>query len=172
MQSENDYFVGGFVWSSTKSKINNKYLKYSYIEEYKYTDIIGHINDFYKDYNLNLNIWVDYFFLNSNDTGYNKISDIEFIFVHTQASNRTIDIDLSTFIDKYLIICANKNYYDKKNENYDLANIFVNKPINFYISIILNAKKIFVVDSSFSCIIYPLKNSKKLKANEINIYNR
>jgi hypothetical protein len=74
--------------------------------------------------------------------------------------------------DEYLIICANKNMYNKGNKKYELANIFVNILIMYYVSIIKNADIIRVIDSCFACILLPLLDKNKLKTNNIEIINR
>ena len=43
--------------------------------------------------------------------------------------------------------------------------------INYYDTII-NANEIYVIDSCFSCIVYPLLITKKLKAHKVEIIDR
>ena len=103
------------------------------------------------------------------------INNKNIIFIHTQGSNRSINID--NIIKKYIndsdtiLICANKNLYPENNINYKLADIFVNIKIINYIDIIKNSNEIHVINSCFSCIVYPLNIMKKLKTTSVIIYD-
>ena len=47
--------------------------------------------------------------------------------------------------------------YAIENIQYKLANNYINLPVAYYIDIIKNSKDIHVIDSCFSCIVYPLQ---------------
>lgn len=162
-----------------KSKItNNNFLNYIPNDEH-YKIEYDFIRQFYWDINLDLKIYYEYFKINSTKDSidlYDKVKEYNIYFIHTQASDMKIDISNYTneylYDDKWIIICANENMYNNQSYKYNLANEFINIPIAHYIDIILNAKKIYVVNSCFSCIIYPLKETKKLLSETTNIYNR
>jgi hypothetical protein len=96
--------------------------------------------------------------------------------MHTQASDMTLD--LSSVAQKYenepnhIIICANKNAYAAEHPNYLLADKYVNLKVAHYIDIIKNAAAIHVINSCFSCIVYPLMLGKKISPKEFALYNR
>lgn len=74
--------------------------------------------------------------------------------------------------NKYIIICANENVYNENQTYFEIANKFVNIPIQNYIDIIKNACEIFVIDSCFSCIVHPLSVLNKLNTKKIEYYHR
>ena len=172
-----DIFIsGGCHKSYLKNRIRNKKLNKivnnnNHIFKYKF------IIDFYTHINLDFSIYYDYYILYENNRSielFNKVKDYKLIFLHTKSSNREINIDMNKYIndEQYLIICANKNMYNKNHKKYELANLFVNILIMYYVSIIKNAGMIKVIDSCFACIILPLLNKKKLKTDNIEIINR
>jgi hypothetical protein len=135
------------------------------------------IIDFYTHINLDFSIYSLFFYISNTDNSiklYKKLENYKIIFCHTLSSNKEIFIDLTNYInnDDYIIICPNKNYYNIKNTKYKIAQEYVNLPIVYYITIIKNANIIHTIDSSFSCIIYPLKMINELKAIEIKIHSR
>lgn len=144
---------------------NNKNFKYNFIV------------DFYTDINLDFSIYYNYYILYENNISielYNKVKDYKLIFLHTKSSNKEIEIDVNEYINnnKYLVICVNKNMYNKDSKEYEIANLFVNILIIYYASIIKNAHIIKVIDSCFSCMILPLLNKNHLKADNVEIINR
>ena len=60
--------------------------------------------------------------------------------------------------------------YTLENKHYKLANTYINLPVAYYIDIIKNSKEIHVIDSCFSCIVYPLQLSGLLN-NVVKIYD-
>jgi hypothetical protein len=139
----------------------------------------NHITQFYNDIMLNDTIYFNYFnILNSekSELYYSKIQQYKIIFLHTKASNRKINFN--EVINKYLndentiIICANENIYENTHSKYLLADEFVNIYIQYYINIIKNATEIYIIDSCFSCIVYPLHITKKLMATNVVINER
>ena len=98
------------------------------------------------------------------------------MFIHTQAFDKTIDLSniVDLFINKetYIIICPNKNLYDKTHANYELAEKYIMLRVADYIDIIKKAEEIHVVNSCFSCMVYPLLLAKKLSASKCIIYDR
>jgi hypothetical protein len=88
--------------------------------------------------------------------------------------NINLDHIIDKFIndDTYLIICANKNVYSEDDLKYNSANKFVNIPLQHYIDTIKNSKEIHVVNSCFSCIVYPLYKTNRLPDSNVNIISR
>ena len=62
--------------------------------------------------------------------------------------------------------------YNENDEYYTIAESFVNLFVADYIDIITSAEEIHVIDSCFSCIVYPLLNTKRLSAKKCCIYER
>ena len=170
----NDIFVCGCHTEYVSSKITNPTILH-YIQNN--TNIkYGHIFDFYNCIGLDTYIYVNYFNIPSTTITtdyYYKIKKYNIMFVHTQGSNRSIDISniTNSFInDDNIIICPNKNMYTLENKHYKLANTYINLPVAYYIDIIKNSKEIHVIDSCFSCIVYPLQLSGLLN-NVVKIYD-
>ena len=164
-----------------KSRITNRALL-NYIPNDKHYSINQdwpHIRDFYKNIGLDLSIYYEYFDIPSpfpyTNTP-NITEEYNIIFAHTKASDR--EIQIPDVIAKYtddentIIICANKNVYPTNHPKYELANQYINIPIAHYIDIIKQATEIHVVDSCFSCIIYPLQQTNCLTATMVTIYDR
>jgi hypothetical protein len=173
-----DIFISGIHKNYFKSRITHpELLKYQ--KNNLYSLEYSHIYDFYNDIGLDTKIYVENFNLEGNQISleyYNDIKNYNIVFLHTKGSNRSINlsniIDLYKNKDDYLIVCANENVYDKDISNkYDIANKYVNIKIMYYIDIIKNSKIIHVIDSCFSCIIYPLILSKQIIPDEYKIYN-
>ena len=175
--NDKDLLICGAHKNYFKSIITNKKLL-EYVPNNKHYNVkFSHLEDFYNDIHLDISIFYEYFHINStvNSTFYyNKINKFKIVFCHTKASDKEIFIDVTNFVndDNYIVICSNKNMYSIDNSKYNLANEFVNLLLTDYIDIILNSSKIFVIDSSFACIIYPLHGINKLKADEVNIITR
>jgi len=150
------------------------------ISNFNLPERFSFIKMFYCDINLNLNIYINYFhFIHNNELYelYKKISNYNIIFLHTLSSMNELNLDkqIESYLSdtNYLIICANKNFYDISHEKYLLANdyIFLQTVFHYYY-LILNAEIIHVIDSSISCIVLPLFYKKELKSKNVNIYNR
>lgn len=172
-------FVSGFHKTYINSIITHPEL-INYKETNKnYTIDYNFIEDFYTDINLDLSIYYEYFNIESSKISkelYKSIENYNIIFMHTKSS--TTEIDLNNIINKYinnelyLIICANKNVYNEDNIKYYFAQKFVNIPIQNYIDVIINSKEIYVIDSCFSCIVYPLSKTNRLASSNIHIISR
>lgn len=172
-----DIFISGYHKTYLRSKITNSdFLKYE-----RNDDLIeieyDFIRQFYRDNNLDLSIFYTHFKINSCLESlelYQLVKTFNIYFTHTQSSTNKIDFPDYDFVNKpdWLVICANENVYDITSSKYDIANKFVNIPVAFYIDVILNANKIFVIDSCFFAIVYPLKKTNTLSAETIQICNR
>jgi len=173
-------FISGYHKSYINSIITHDEL-INYKPSYKnYSTNYSFIEDFYKDINLDLSVYYEYFDIESSIISkkyYDEIKNFNIVFLHTKSSSNEIDLD--HLIDEYkndestLIICANKNYYNREdNFKYDLVNNYINIPVPYYIDIIKNSEKIYVIDSCFSCIVLPLHKTNRLKASEVKIISR
>jgi len=179
--TNDDLFVSGGHKGLSSSRITHsellKYKKNVNPIPVKY----NHIHMFYDDIGLDTDIYVNYFDIQSTEQSlqrYHAIQHYNIIFLHTQASNRKIQ--LTSIIDKYkdqedyIIICADENVYLKEDSKYSIANQYINLLIYEYIDVIKNATSIHIVDSCFACIVYPLllSNSKRLHSEDVHIYDR
>lgn len=178
---ENDIFISGYHKSYLKSKISHSELVEYKINNrgYKPPDFLKEMTQFYYDINLDMSICVNNYKINiCEDTLINELKNkYKLIFVHTEASDN--EIDLSFVLDQYinnnnyLIISANKNYYNMKDEKYNLVNNYIKlNTIIDYCYIIINSEQIHIVNSCFSCLIYGLLMEKKIDIKKINIYDR
>jgi len=173
-----DLFICGFHKSYLKSRITNpRLLEY----QNNYDDDITYdfIKSFYQDIGLDLSIYYNYFDISSckiSENLYNNVKKYKISFFHTQASNRQINLESIVLPfaqnSNYIVICANKNFYNEQDDKYDIANEYVNQKVAHYIDIIKNAEVIHVIDSCFSCIVYPLQYRNKLIAKECVIHTR
>jgi hypothetical protein len=160
---------GSCIKSYLKSHITHPELLKYQRNNSKYIIKYNHIIEFYNDIGLDTSIYVDYFNIESSiisKTYYDGINNYKIIFLHTLGSNRKINVtnDINRFKnrDEYIMICANENVYNTNNSKYTVAEKYVNLKIAYYIDIIKNAEIIHVIDSCFSCIVYPLLLSKKI----------
>jgi hypothetical protein len=162
-----------------KTKITNKRLLEYKPNDKQYTinPTWPHIKDFYQNIGLDASIYYEYFDIPSQSTPIPNITEeYNLIFAHTKASDR--EIQISDVIAKYInaentiIICANKNVYPSDHSKYELANQYINIPIAHYIDIIKRSTEIHVIDSCFSCVVYPLQQTNRLRATTVTIYDR
>jgi hypothetical protein len=173
-----DLFISGNHTSYLKSRITHpsllKHIKNNGDYSCKYT----HITQFYNDNGLDLSIYFEYFNIESSEKSieyYEQIKQYKIVFLHTKASNREINLNNIVQLyntDEYIIICANKNVYALGTDKYELANKYINIYVAYYIDIIKNAEIIHVIDSCFSCIIYPLITTNKISPKECKIYDQ
>ena len=176
---KDDILICGFHKTYLTSRINNpKLLEYKKNNDYKIR--FSFIKKFYEDIGLDLSIYYNYFDISSSLTSnklYQEISHYKIAFFHTQSSDGEINIEniISSFKSKseYIVICANKNVYKlEEEEKFSIAAKYVNEKIAYYIDIIKNADVIHVIDSCFTCIVYPLQCTNKLIASECVIHPR
>jgi hypothetical protein len=186
----NDILICGCHTQYISTKINHRsLLKYRNINN-KYTidfDTLTSSNyyfieNFYKNINLNLTHFFDYFYIPSTSQSvqlYNSIKNYYIVFIQLKSSNG-ISLNIQNLINKYLhdkntiLICNDLNIYDK-NINplfFDLAQQFVYNYIIHYYDTILNSNEIYIIDSCFTGIVLPLAKTNKLKANTVRIILR
>ena len=164
-----------------KSRISHPML-INYKKNNIYNLKYDHIYKFYDSINMDTSIYVNYFDIESNEISkkyYNDIKKYDIIFLHTRGSNRSINLNevINLHIDneKSIIICANENIYQANNPKHSdkflISQNYVNIKVCHYIDVIKNAKYIYVINSCFACIVYPLVLSLRIKPLEYVIYN-
>lgn len=192
----NDIFGCGFFRNSCFCKITNeKFLNCNIIDK-KYTiefdsltnDNFFFIENFYKDINLNLTYFYEYFYLPQTKESYELYSSVKnyyIIFIQLKCSDgRTINI--SNLLQKYLynkdtiIICIDVNLYDipDKSTNadietkYNICEKFIYQKMIYYIDLIKNSDEIYIIDSCFTGIVLPYAKTNQLKTNIVKIIFR
>ena len=182
----NDIFVSGFVFNN---KIGNKIthpvlLHYCNINlrNNNFNEILYRlIKDFYQQINLDLTIYYNYFDVSIRQEAvdlYRNIQGYRIVFLHFISSCGPACIPDNEwrhiYGEQYLIINPDKNHYDPNTSRgkHDLANRYLNLLVLDYISIILHASDIYVCDSSFANLIYPLRKRGLLAADNLIIYDR
>lgn len=175
LDTDTDIYICGCHKNYLKNKINNPKCNVDSDISLKWS----HIQQFYNDMNLNLDIYYKYFDIKNSSTSlklYNDIKHLNIIFCHTQASTNKININnfINPYLqnDEFIVICSNENLYSNEHKYHMLVNCYVDLMICHYIDIIKQAYKIFIIDSCFACIVYPLELSKNLNANEIIYFER
>ena len=181
--TSNDIFIAGFVHKNRlklQRVTNQKFLQYKPDDKH-YIVKWAHIRDFYHDIGLDLSVYYEYFHILSPSIPsipsiHDPIEKHNIVFAHTKEIDNEIQIPnaISKYIndENTIIICANKNVYPNGHSKYELANQYVNIPIVNYIDIIKRATEIHIVDSCFSCIVYPLQQTNRLSATTVTIYDR
>ena len=190
----NDIFICGTHKSYLKNKITNQeFLNFKIIDK-NYTidfdtlttDNYDFIESFYKDINLNLTYFYEYFYIPSTQESldmYNTIKNYYIVFIQLKSSEG-ISLNIYNLLNKYLhdsntiLICNDKNLYDINNKTNDieikfnLCKQFVYNKIINYNDVIKNSDEIYIIDSCFTGIILPYLKTNKLKANTIRIILR
>ena len=171
-KNENRNFYKKNINFNSLSSLDNT----SYKEPYYFL-----IQHFYNEINMYLSIYYDYFYIPSTSQSwelYKVIKDYKVVFLHFASSCGSAYIPDNEwkhiYNDEYLIINPNKNHYDPTISltKYELANQYLNLLSLDYIDIILNASDIYVCDSSFAAMIFPLRIKDRLKADNMIIYDR
>jgi hypothetical protein len=186
--TSNDIFISGECFNYLKKykRISipiNQYQNKSIDKQYAYNKnnyIYTLFSNFYNDYNLSIDVYFDYFVFISNENSrklYNLISNYYIIFIQLQSSDNK-NLNITNLLKKYLdndnviLICNDKNLYNEKSEKYNICKNFIMTDFINYYDTIINANEIYVIDSCFSCIVYPLLITKKLKAHKVEIIDR
>jgi len=186
---KNDIFVCGLHKRYLTTKITNQKLLDEEIVDTNYTidwdtltsENYSFIEEFYKDINLNLTHFFDYFNIDSTRKSrkmYESVSDYYIVFIQSNTSNETA-LNINNLIEKYidddtvLLVCNDRNLYkDKKSKKYELARQFVYNKLVYYIDVIKNSDEIYLIDSCFIGIVLPLLKTNKLKADKVRIILR
>jgi hypothetical protein len=121
---------------------------------------------FYEQLNIDFSNYKKKFIKKSiHNDNFELIKNTKYIFLHTMASNYEYTPKIIT---DYLIICPNKNMYNKDHKFFELAQLFINLPFFEYTDIIENASELHLINSSFFCYSLLLD----LKANIKKCYCR
>jgi hypothetical protein len=167
--------------ASFNNKITNeKFLRYEQNTKWEtpYYYLIPH---FYDSINLNMSIYYDYFHIPSTPQSwalYKKIKDYKIVFLHFVSSCGETHIPDNEwphiYNEEYLIINPDKNHYTLTDSpiKHDLVNQYLQLLSVDYIDVILHASDIYVCDSSFASMIFPLRIKQLLKADNFIIYDR
>ena len=171
-----DIFVSGYHKSYVTKRITHPDLLHYKQDNKNYTVDYSFICEFYYDIGLDLSIYYEYFDIKSTDISkkyYESIKNYKIIFIHSKGSDRETNYD---YIyekyknnNEYLIICTNKNMYDKDHALYAIADKYVNLYVTWYIDIIKQAELFYMVDSCFACIISPLMMTNQISKDKVNI---
>jgi hypothetical protein len=131
----------------------------------------------FDDLNINRNVIKTHFYIKNTDISiklYNMVSDTDYIFICNETSNGDLfnidEILLKNNIDKNnkLVICSNKNIYEKEHKYFNIANEFVYKSNNIllidYKLVLENASFIILSDSALFIftILLNLKSKKNI----------
>jgi hypothetical protein len=188
MNNNIDIFVCGFHKSYLKSKITNvNFLNHPKIDKNYTIDYspltklnYSFIENFYKDINLNLTYFFEYFYLTDCDISkqlFNSVKDYYLVFIQATASTGA-KLNLSNLTNKYihddnvLLICSDINIYSKDHKKYNLAQTFIFNHLVNYVDTIKNSDEIYMIDSCFLGIVLPLLKTNQLKAKNVQIILR
>jgi len=183
-----DIFVSGNHKGYLKNKITNKDFLNCKIIDKKYTidwDTINSnnysfIEGLYKDINLNLTYYYEYFYLPSTDESkklYESVNKYYLIFIQYKSSTGET-LNISNLIKKYInddnsiLLCNDMNLYPETHKKHPLAQHFVYNKIINYLDTIKNCDEIYLIDSCFIGIVLPLLKTNKLKTKKIRIILR
>jgi len=174
-----DIFASGMHKQYIQNRITHPDLLSYKQNDKNYNIEFSHIRDFYYDIGLDLSIYYDLFEINSTDISkkyYEELKDYKIIFIHSKASNCEVKYDdvyeKYKNNNEYIMICANKNMYDRGHPFYELADKYVNIYIAWYIDIIKHAELLYMIDSCFSCIVYPLMITNRIPKDKVHLHLR
>jgi len=127
-------------------------------------------NSFYDDMELYRHYRTEYFYVPSFKESLEMLEAVrniseEYILIHQKSSQKTIDIfsELVKAHPDIPILDINTNNYEKEHKFYDVAELVVNKPMLLYKDLIIAAKEIYCLESSFYCFASHLDLSKVSK---------
>lgn len=146
------------------------------------------IEGFYRDLNLNLTYFFEYFSCPSTKESleyYKLVKKYDnIIFIQLVCSDGR-KLNITQLLEKYLhdknsiIVCCNSNIYDIQNKTDDIVEkynicqrILDNSKIINYNDIILNSNEIYIIDSCFTGIVLPYAKTNRLKAHKVRIICR
>lgn len=145
--------------------LNQKFRKDSFCDHF--------LSQMYKNAFLDMKIFSDFFYIPNTEKSqelYNSVKNYKTIFVHEQSSTESSKFEefINQNEENTLVVCSNRNYYTQ-GVNFELAQQFINIPLIDYYETILNSKKIYIIDSCFSCIVIPSLINKTLKTDKVYI---
>lgn len=119
---------------------------------------------FYDDVKLDYSIFWDYGTIMDTKESKELYEELikhkiqDYIVIHTGSSGGEVfnlqELEYKWNIDRHttFIIDVERNRYDTTHPFYQIAQIFVNKPLIYYKDTLINASQIYVTDSSFFCL--------------------
>lgn len=192
----NDILVCGCHKSYIKSKItNNDFKKYIHTDKNYTIDIdtinssnYNFINNFYKDINLNLTYFYEYFYLPTTKESiemYKKVQNYYIIFIQLKSSCGK-ELNIKNLLKNNLhnkntiLLCNDKNLYDIPEYDktpdtelkYNICKHFLYNKIVHYKDVIQNSDEIYIIDSCFIGIVLPYFKTNQLKANNVRVIKR
>ncbi len=119
---------------------------------------------FYKDVKIDHNIFWEYFHIPNfpeSEQLYSLLTGIDYIFVHNTCSSGEV-FSVNKIKSDTLIINPCNSCYADTHKYYELSKKFIGHPLPHYKECIINAKEIYLSDSSFMCmaINLPVKTDK------------
>ena len=124
-------------------------------------------HSFYDDLSLPRTIRTSYFYVPDFQEGLeilNTIQEVskEYILIHQKSSQKTIDIfsELAKANPEIPILDINLNHYSSEHKFHQIGELVVNKPMIIYKQLIMGAKEIYCLESSFYCFASHLDLSK------------
>jgi hypothetical protein len=115
-------------------------------------------HSFYDDLGIPRSVRTNYFYVADFVEGYELFNAItalskDYILIHQKSSQKTIDIfsELAKANPDIPILDININHYSPEDKFYSVAELVVNKPMILYKQLIMGAKEIYCLESSFYC---------------------
>ena len=111
-------------------------------------------HSFYTDMGLDSNIRTDYFH-HANSPESEILADQldePFIIVHESKSSTNIDLSRNFNLDRQLVLNIGRNMYPAGHKYYNVAQLFVNKPLHCYIDALQQAEELHLIESSLACL--------------------
>jgi hypothetical protein len=190
--SDKDVYISGFCHTNRlSSQIKHpKILEYQQLEknntnyDFFYDSMdYSFIKNFYNDLKIGADIYFEYFRIDTTEISlklYDMVKNYRIIFLQINCSSQGQKLKIDGLKEKYLnndkviLICTSENLYDKEiyPTKHEICNNFIFKKLVNYIDVIINSDEIYVTDSCFSCIIFPLKKLGLLKADPFRIIYR
>lgn len=115
-------------------------------------------HSFYDDMELHRHYRTEYFYVPNFKESLEMLEAVqniskEYILIHQKSSQKTIDIfsELVKANRDVPVLDINTNNYEKTHKFYYVAELVVNKPMLLYKHLIIAAKEIYCLESSFYC---------------------
>ena len=194
---ENDIFICGFCHTSyLQSKITQPELvNYKHIDKNYTIDFdtltsgnYSFIADFYRDINLNLTYFYEYFYLPTTKEAielYKTVQAYYIIFIQLKSSDGK-ELNIKSLLEKHLydkntiLLCNDKNLYDIAGQEkiadtkikYNICQSFMYNKLVHYKEVIQNSDEIYIIDSCFIGMVLPYLKTNQLKAKKVRIIRR
>jgi hypothetical protein len=170
--------------------VNYKHIDKNYTVDFDTltTGNYSFITDFYRDINLNLTYFYEYFYMPTTKEAielYNKVKNYYIIFIQLKSSDGK-ELNIKNLLEKYLqdantiLLCNDKNLYDIQEQDktadtkikYNICQNFMYNKLVHYKEVIQNSDEIYIIDSCFIGIVLPYLKTNKLKAKKVRIIRR